>query len=71
MNKYFDVNGKEIKAGMIIENTSDKSVEKVYEIGEGDLGIMAVSPAYRKNHPDVEDEFYSLSTIGIKEWKIV
>ena len=71
MKKYFDKYGNEIKAGMIIRHSEDGVIEKVYACGDGDLGVDAVSPAYRKKHPDAEDEFYSLSSIGVREFEIV
>lgn len=71
MKKYFDKHGKEIKAGMIIRHSEDGVIEKVYACGDGDLGVDAVNPEYRKKHPDAEDEFYSLSSIGVRDFEII
>lgn len=71
MKQYFDMYGNEIKAGMIIRRPEDGVTEKVFTCGDADLGVDAVRPTYRKRHPDVEDEFYSLSSIGVCDFEIV
>lgn len=71
MKKYFDMNGREIKAGMTIRRPKDGGIEKVYACGDGDLGVDAINPAYRKRHPDTDDAFYSLSSIGVREFEII
>jgi len=54
----------------------DGHTEKIYATtnfyGVADLGIDAVSPAYREKHPhDCEDIFYPLSSYALtREWEI-
>lgn len=70
---YYDRNGNEIKAGMRII-FEDGRVEQVYATsdaqGRQDLGISATNEAFLKNHPDWEQEFYSLSTVDLSAVEI-
>lgn len=70
---YYDRNGNEIKAGMQII-FEDGKVEQVYATsdaqGRQDLGISATTDAFLKNHPDWEQEFYSLSTVDMNSVEI-
>ena len=73
-HSYHDKHGNEILAGMTIRY-DDGDVELVYAITDGsgdeDLGIMATNPDYVKHHPNCEIKYYSLSSIGTREWEIV
>ena len=64
---YLDKNGNAIKPGMKIL-MADGSVELVYETTDEfrnpDLGISATNKAFLDRHPDWEQEFYSLSSLG-------
>lgn len=66
--RYFDMNGKEIHPGMSIL-MKNGTVERVYEtsdeFGHPDLGISATNDAFLRKHPDWEQEFYPLSSIGL------
>ena len=70
---YYDRNGNEIKEGMRIV-FEDGRIEQVYATsdaqGRQDLGISATNEAFLKNHPDWEQEFYSLSTIDLSSVEI-
>lgn len=70
---YYDKNGNEIKAGMRIV-FDDGKIEQVYATsdtqGRQDLGISATNEAFLKNHPDWEQEFYSLSTVDLNTVEI-
>ena len=70
---YYDKNGNEIKAGMRIV-FDDGKIEQVYATsdtqGHQDLGISATNEAFLKNHPDWEQEFYSLSTVDLNTVEI-
>lgn len=68
MKKYFDKNGTEIKAGMVLK-FSKTVIERVYDIETihgADLGISVSNEAYMRNHniPESEREFVSLSQYG-------
>lgn len=68
--QYFDKNGKEIKAGMIIMD-SEGNKEAVYDLGE-DLGLNASNERYLETHPDVTREYYPLYQFSLREdWEIV
>lgn len=72
---YFDKHGDQILAGMTIRH-DDGDTEKVYACsvnGIEDLGVDAVNPAYRKNHPlFCDDVYYPLSHFNLsKEWEII
>ena len=70
---YYDKNGKEIKEGMQIV-FDDGNTEQVFATsdmqGRRDLGISATNDAFLKNHPDHEQEFYSLSTVDLNSVQI-
>ena len=70
---YYDRNGREIKEGMRIV-FEDGRTEQVYATsdaqGRQDLGISATNEAFLKNHPDWEQEFYSLSTVDLNSVEI-
>ena len=70
---YYDWNGNEIKEGMRIV-FEDGRTEQVYATtdaqGRQDLGISATNEAFLKNHPDWEQEFYSLSTVDLNSVEI-
>ena len=70
---YYDKNGKEIKDGMQII-FEDGRYEQVFATsdaqGQQDLGISAINDAFLKNHPNHEQEFYSLSTIDLNSVQI-
>ena len=65
---YYDRNGNEIKPGMQLIFANGRT-ELVYETmdqnGQPDLGISATNEAFLKNHPDWEQEFYSLSMVDL------
>lgn len=65
---YYDRNGNEIKPGMQLVFANGRT-ELVYETmdqnGQPDLGISATNEAFLKNHPDWEQEFYSLSMVDL------
>ena len=65
---YLDKNGNAIKPGMKIL-IADGGVELVHEttdeFGNPDLGISATNKAFLDRHPDWEQEFYSLSSVGV------
>lgn len=73
-NRYFDKNGKEIQAGMIIRHKNGKE-DKVYECGDefgtANLGFMASNPEFLKYHPDWPLEYYPLSNFNLSEWEVV
>jgi hypothetical protein len=52
----------------------DGRIEQVYATsdaqGRQDLGISATNEAFLKNHPDWEQEFYSLSTVDLSSVEI-
>ena len=62
--RYFDKNGKEIRAGMKIL-MEDGSIEMVYDTedqyGNPNLGINASNEEFLKLHPNWAREYYSLS----------
>lgn len=72
--KYFDKNGVEIKASMTLL-MSDGTTELVYDTtdsnGNADLGINATNEDYLRNHPDAHSQFYSLSSIDIKNAEVL
>ena len=65
---YYDRNGNKIKPGMQLVFANGRT-ELVYETmdqnGQPDLGISATNEAFLKNHPDWEQEFYSLSMVDL------
>lgn len=71
--KYFDKNGVEIKAGMSLL-MSDETTELVYDTtdnkGKPDLGIIATNKDYLRNHPDSCTEYYSLSSIDLRNVEV-
>lgn len=71
--KYFDKNGKEIKAGMTIR-MDDGSIELVYATedayGNPNLGINATNEAFLERHSEWEREFYSLSMFDMSKVEI-
>lgn len=70
---YYDKHGKEILAGMTIQN-KDGETERVFATvdayGNDDLGVVATNPAYAERHPDCDIEYYSLSNYRMSEWEI-
>ncbi len=72
--KYFDKKGIEIKAGMTLL-MSDGTTELVYDTTDGDgnpdLGISASNEDYLRNHPDAHREFYSLSSIDLRNAEVL
>lgn len=72
--KYFDKNGIEIRAGMTLLK-SDGTTELVYDTTDGDgnpdLGINASNEDFLRNHPDVHREFYSLSSIDLRNAEVL
>jgi hypothetical protein len=68
MEKYYDKNGKEIKAGMKIRH-DDGEVELVYA-SEDDLGLNASNENYAGFNP-LRREIYPLYQFSMKEWEIV
>ena len=70
---YYDRNGNEIKEGMWLV-FKDGRIEQVYATsdsqGRQDLGISATNEVFLKNHPDYEQEFYSLSTVDLNSVEI-
>lgn len=71
--EYYDKNGKEIKAGMVIKHDSG-DVEKVYPNWDGDdLGVNATNEQFFENHPNVDmrRQIYPLSQFDLSEWEIV
>ena len=73
--KYYDKNGKEIKAETYLR-FSDGSIEKIYDCtdayGEGDLGINASNEAYMQTQGlgECDREFYSLSNFNLQETEL-
>ena len=71
--QYFDMNGKEIKAGMKIL-MDDGSVELVYatedSFGNPNLGINATNEAFLREHTNWEREYYSLSMFDMSATEI-
>lgn len=67
--RYFDKNGKEIKAGMTLKH-EDGSLELVYACGEDDLGFNASNLAWLKRTGQAQ-EFYPLYQFSLTEWEIV
>lgn len=74
MNRYYDKNGIEIKAGMILRH-NDGEENEVFECGDEfgseNLGFLATNPLFLKYHPDYHAEYYPLSQFNLDEWKIV
>ena len=75
MKAYKDKHGKTILPGMMIRHDSGRT-EKVFytqNIGTGelDLGYLATNPAYLRNHPNCEPEYYTLNYLDLKEWEVV
>ena len=72
--EFRDKNGTLIEAGAFIRHDNG-DIEEVFSTttasGDESLGIMATNPAYLKNHPDCEIEYYDLSNFNLKEWEIV
>lgn len=72
--KYFDKNGVEIKAGMILL-MSDGTAEHVYDTtdkdGNPDLGINASNEDFLHNHPGVSREYYSLGSIELRNAEVL
>ena len=70
---YYDRNENEIKEGMRIV-FKDGKIEQVYATsdaqGRQDLGISASNEAFLQNHPNWEQEFYSLSTVDLNSVEI-
>lgn len=73
-HQYFDKNGIEVKAGMILRH-DDGEENEVYECGDefgsSDLGFMASNPRFLEHHPDLPVEYYPLSQFNLAEWQIV
>ncbi|MBQ8848758.1 MAG: hypothetical protein IJ011_00315 [Clostridia bacterium] len=71
--KYFDKNGAEIKAGMLLR-MSDGSIERVFDTtdndGNSDLGISATNEDYLRRHPDARREYYSLMSICLRNVEV-
>lgn len=71
---YVDRNGVEIKAGMSLLMI-DGTTELVYDTTDGngnpDLGISASNEDYLRNHPDAYREFYSLSSIDLRNAEVL
>lgn len=72
--QYFDKNGVEIKAGMIIR-MEDGSLELVYDTtdsyGNPDLGINASGEEYLERNPCTCREFYSLCNFDMRYTEVV
>lgn len=66
--KYFDKNGKEILAGMIIQH-GDGDVEKVYA-SDDDLGVNASNEKHI-SFTEFNREIYPLYQFNMKEWVII
>lgn len=68
---YFDKFGIQIQAGMTIRHCNGER-ELVYatqdSCGADDLGISALTEAWKKKHPDCDEEFYPLSSLDLSEW---
>jgi hypothetical protein len=69
MTKYYDKNGKQIKAGMNIEH-DDGDIEKVYKADDGDLGLNASNENF-VGFSEFKRELYPLYQFNMKEWVIV
>lgn len=73
MNKYFDKNGEEIKAGMTLKH-DDGDTEYVYECesqeGEKDLGFNASNENHLSFH-ELNRQYYPLHQFNLTEWEIV
>ena len=72
--KYFDKNGVEIKAGIILL-MSDVITALVYDTtdsnGNHDLGINASNEDFLRNHPDAHKEYYSLGSIDLRNAEVL
>lgn len=72
--KYFDKNGIEIKAGMtllMIDGTTELVYDTTDGDGKADIGISASNEDYLRNHPDAHREFYSLSSIDLRNAEVL
>ena len=74
-HSYHDKHGQKICAGMTIRS-EEGDIELVYKISDEygedeDLGIRATNPDYIKNHPYCNFEYYTLTSIGARNWEIV
>lgn len=67
--KYYDKNGNEIQAGMILVHCSGDE-ELVYECGDENLGFLASGLRFLELHPDWPIEYYPLSQFNLSEWEI-
>ena len=74
MGKFLDKNGRQILPGMRIR-IDGKYIEEVFELegafGGKTLGVSAMNPAYLKNHPDTETDYYNLSDFWPEQLEIV
>lgn len=69
MEKYYDKNGVEIKAGMTLQH-DDGETELVYETDNNDLGFNA-SNENHKGYVGVYRELYPLYQFNMNEWKVI
>lgn len=71
---FTDKNGLAIMPGMTIRH-SDGEEQVIYRTtdayGNESLGIMATNPAFLKNHPDWDIEYYDLRQFDLSEWEVV
>ena len=71
--KYYDKNGVEIKAGMMLI-MSDRTTELVYattnQDGKNDLGINASNEDYLCNHENCCRVYYSLGRIDLQNVEV-
>lgn len=71
---YFDKFGRRIVDGMHIrmaDGSMETVVETVDQYGQPDLGISASNAAYLKNHPDADQEYYSLNQFRMCDIEII
>jgi hypothetical protein len=73
MTKYYDKNGKEVKAGMTLKH-DDGDVDLVYECetdeGKKDLGFNASNENHVNFH-ELNRKIYPLYQFNMKEWEVV
>ena len=68
---YKDMNGDEIKEGMIIKHV-EGSMWKIHANSSGDdLGVNASNKKYIENHPNTVALIYPLHQFNLSEWEIV
>lgn len=68
--KYYDKNGKEIKAGMTLKH-DDGDIDKVFQADSGDLGFNASNEDWVGYIEGWNQKLYPLYQFNLKEWEIM